>query len=275
MIRVASMKSDSVTDAHRPDTVEANQASVERAILHMKQHIDEPLDLDGIARIAAVSKFHFVRVFDQVTGITPHYFLACLRMQRAKEILLNSDTSITDVCMAVGYASLGTFSRTFNELVGVSPQEFRALPRRISAKQFASAIWRYLAARPKISGPALEGTVEGSRVPRGFTFVGTFIRGVPQGVPYSGTVLVAGGTFKIERPTISEYHLMAALVPFSASLTEMAVNLPISMVASQRVQNGMTGGSNKPHLRLRPLRTTDPPIVLALQALPPLMAFTT
>jgi AraC family transcriptional regulator len=268
------MKSDSVMDTHRPNTVEANQASVERAILHMKQHIDEPLDLDGIAQIAAVSKFHFVRVFDQVTGITPHYFLACLRMQRAKEILQNSDTSITDVCLAVGYTSLGTFSRTFSELVGVSPQEFRALPRRISAKQFATAIWRYSAARKIFSGPPLEGVVEGSRAPRGFTFVGTFIRGVPQGVPYSGTVLVAGGRFRIERPTMPEFHLMAALVPFTASLTEMAANLPISMVASLRVQNGMISESNKPRLRLRPLRTTDPPIVLALQALPPLRAFT-
>ncbi len=265
------MKSDSHTDTHRPDTVEANQASVERAILHMKQQIDEPLDLDGIARIAGVSKFHFVRVFNHVTGITPHYFLACLRMQRAKEILLNSDTSITDVCMAVGYASLGTFSRTFSELVGVSPQEFRALPRRISAKQFATAIWRYLAARQKISGPPLEGVVEGARVPRGFTFVGTFIRAVPQGVPYSGTVLVTSGSFRIERPAGSQFHLMAALVPF-ASLTEMAANLPISMVASQRVRNETTDGSNKPRLQLRPLRMTDPPIVLALQALPPLRA---
>ena len=267
------MKNDSVMDTHRPDTVEANQASVERAILHMRQHIDEPLDLDGIARIAAVSKFHFVRVFDQVTGITPHYFLACLRMQRAKEILLKSDTSITDVCLAVGYASLGTFSRTFSELVGVSPQEFRALPRRLSAKQFATAIWRYLSARRKISGPTLEGVVEGAHAPRGFTFVGTFIRGVPQGVPYSGTVLVARGAFQIEQPSMPEFHLMAALVPFTASLTEMAVNLPISMVASLRVRRAVTGESNKPRLRLRPLRTTDPPIVLALQALPPLRAF--
>jgi AraC-like DNA-binding protein len=266
------MKTDSVMETHRAGTVEANQTSVERAIHHMKEHLDEPLDLDGIARIAGISKFHFVRVFDEVTGITPHYFLACLRMQRAKEILLNSDTSITDVCLAVGYASLGTFSRTFSELVGVSPQEFRAMPKRLTAKQFATAIWIYLAGRRTISGPRLEGVVEGPRAPRGFTFVGTFIRGVPQGVPYSGTVMVTRGTFRIERPAIPEFHLMAALVPFTASLTEMAANLPISMVASLRVQNKMTGEPEKFLLRLRPLRPTDPPIVLALPALPPLRA---
>lgn len=268
------MKTDSTFDTRREDTVEANQTSVQRAIHHMKEHLDEPMDLDGIARIAAVSKFHLVRVFDEVTGITPHYFLACLRMQRAKELLLSSDASITDVCLAVGYASLGTFSRTFSELVGLSPQEFRAMPKRLTAKQFATAIWLYLAAPRKIAGPLLEGVVEGPRMLRGFTFVGSFVRGVPQGVPFSGTVLVAGGSFKIERPTLPEFHLMAALVPFSASLADMAANLPISMVASLRVRNDLTGGATKSRLRLRPLRPTDPPIVLALPALPPLRATT-
>jgi hypothetical protein len=67
-----------------------------------------------------------------------------------------------------------------------------------------------------------------------------------------------------------EFHLMAALVPLSASLTEMAANIPISLVASLRVQNDQAGVAARPRLQLRPLRPTDPPIVLALPALPPL-----
>jgi AraC-like DNA-binding protein len=254
--------------SHRADTVEAYQVSVERAIAHMKTHLAEELELDGIARIAAISKFHLVRVFDKITGTTPHHFLACLRMQRAKELLLNSDVSITDVCLEVGYASLGTFSRTFSNLVGVSPQEFRAMPRRLTSKQFATAIWRYLAARGKLAGPQLEGLVEGPARPRGFTFVGTFTRGVPQGVPFSGTVMISHGRFRIERPAVPEFHLLAALVPLSANLTQMVANIPVSLVASLRVQNGEN--DDPPRLRLRPLRLTDPPIVLALPALPPL-----
>jgi AraC-like DNA-binding protein len=265
------MKTDFATDTRRADTVEANQTSVERAIRHMKEHFEEPLDLDEIARIAAVSKFHLVRVFDEVTGTTPHHFLACLRMQRAKKLLLSSESSVTDICMEVGYTSLGSFSKTFSELVGVSPQEFRAMPKRLTAKQFATAIWRYLASRRKISGPVLEGVIEGPRKPRGFTFVGTFTRGVPLGVPYSGTVMVTRGTFCIERPTVPEFHLMAVLVPFTASLTDMVSDIPVSLVASLRVQNGPADAVAKPHLHLRPLRLTDPPIVLALPALPPLL----
>jgi len=67
---------------------------------------------------------------------------------------------------------------------------------------------------------------------------------------------------------MEEFHLLAALVPLSADLTSMMVNIPISLVASLRVQAGQA--ASKPRLHLRPLRPTDPPIVLALPALPPL-----
>ena len=236
----------------------------------MKQHLEEPLDLDHLAHIAAISKFHLVRVFDEITGTTPHHFLACLRMQRAKELLLKQGSTITDVCMEVGYASLGTFSKTFSTLVGISPQEFRAMPKRLTLGRFAKAVWKFLATDRKVSGPALEGTITGPPRPRGFIFVGTFTGGVPQGVPFSGTVLVKPGAFRIERPKLPEFHLMAVLVPFTANLSAMIANLPVGLVASQRVQNQEAGRPGKPCLRLRPLRSTDPPIVLALPALPPL-----
>jgi AraC-like DNA-binding protein len=255
---------------HRGETIEAYEAAVVRAIHHMKEHLEAPLDLDELARIVAISKFHLVRVFDEITGTTPHHFLSCLRVQRAKELLLKTDASITEVCLEVGYNSLGTFSNTFSELVGVSPQAFRALPKRMTAAQFATTIWRYLAARKKISGPVMEGVVEGPRSPKGFIFVGTFTSGVPLGVPFSGTVMVGRGKFRIERPAVREFHLLAALVPLSAKLAEMVVNIPISYVASARVQNDLGVPPEKHVLRLRPLRPTDPPIVMALPALPPL-----
>src|SRR5881394_974366 len=173
---------------HREDTADAYQKAVERVIRHMKQQFADPLDLDAISEIAAVSKFHFVRVFDELTGTTPHHFLACLRMQRAKELLLHSDFSITEICLEVGYNSLGSFSKTFSFLVGMSPQEFRTMPRRLDAMQFSGAVFRFLASRRKEPGPHLEGIIEGPARPKGFTFVGTFTRGVPQGVPDSGTV---------------------------------------------------------------------------------------
>ena len=263
------IKSDLAADAHRGDTFEAYRTAVERAIAYMKEHLTKPLDLDQLARVAAVSKFHLVRVFGEMTGISQIYFLACLRIQCAKELLLAPRASVTDVCSEVGYTSLGSFSTTFRELVGLSPEAFRALPKRLTVKQFASAVWGYLASDHKVSGPALEGTVENPSSSRGFIFTGTFTRGVPQGVPFSGTVMVKPGAFRIERPDLSEFYLMAVLVPFTANLSAMVATLPVGLVASLRLSDANKGRAEKPRLRLRPLRATDPPILLALPALPP------
>jgi len=272
--RTAHLSSDAaqlpLTAPHKADTVEAYRKAVERVVGHMRSRLEEPLDLERLAQIAAISKFHLVRVFDEITGTTPHHFLACLRMQRAKELLLKPGASITEVCLEVGYASLGTFSKTFSALVGVSPQQFRAMPKRLTLSRFARAVWKYLAADRTISGPALEGTITGPSRPRGFIFVGAFTGGVPQGVPYSGTVLLKPGAFRIEHPRLPEFHLMAVLVPFSAKLSAMIANLPVGLVASLRLQNQDAHRAVRPSLRLRPLRPTDPPILLALPALPPL-----
>src|SRR4051794_22706959 len=115
--------------AHRADTAEAHQIIVQRVVAHMRAHLDEALTLDELARLASTSKFHLVRIFEEVSGTSPHHFLTCLRLERAKDLLLNSDYSITDVCLEVGYSSHGTFSRTFAFSVGISPTEFRSSGR--------------------------------------------------------------------------------------------------------------------------------------------------
>jgi len=257
------------TTLHRAGTVEVHATAVERVIAHMKLHLEDAFDLDQIAQLAAISKFHFVRVFEEVTGTTPHHFLACLRIQWAKELLLNSQSPITDICFEVGYTSLGSFSTTFSALVGVSPQQFRTLPKRLTPTQFVKAIWHFLASKRKIAGRVLEGVIEGPGKARGFTFVGAFTTGVPQGMPFSGTVLLAPGKFRIQRPEAPEFHLLGAFIPLSADLSTIVTTLPVKMVASARVENTGAGAPGKPRLRLRPLRLTDPPIVLALPALTP------
>jgi len=254
---------------HRTDTVEAHQAAIERVVNYMKTHLEEPLDLNRLAVVAAISKFHFVRVFEEATGTTPHHFLGCLRIQRAKERLLHSEASITEICMEVGYTSLGSFSQTFTELVGVSPTEFRALPTHLTPRDFANAVRRFIAAYRKIPGRQLEGVIEAPPKPRGFIFVGAFTKGVPTGVPNSGTVQLRPGTFRIAQPATPEFHLLAVLIPFSANLTELVVNLPIGLVASLRVQRSEATAPFTPRLSLRPMRPTDPPIVVALPALLP------
>jgi AraC family transcriptional regulator len=257
------------TSLHRVATVEAYEATVERVVAHMRLHLEEPFDLDHISQLAAVSKFHFVRIFEEITGTSPHHFLACLRVQRAKELLLNSTESITEICLQVGYNSLGSFSTTFSALVGLSPRQFRRLPKRLTPTQFAKAVWHFLASRHRVSGRALEGVVEGARRLRGFIFIGTFTSGVPQGMPISGTVLLRPGKFRIQWPDVPDFYVLGASIPLSAALSTIVTTLPIRMVASAHVQHSDAGATVRPHLRLRPIRPTDPPLVLALPALAP------
>ena len=151
----------------------------------------------------------------------------------------------------------------------VSPQQFRTLLKRLTPTQFAKAIWHFLASKRKIAGRVLEGVIEGPGKARGFTFVGTFTTGVPQGMPFSGTVLLAPGAFRIQRPEVPEFHLLAAYIPLSADLSTIVTTLLVKMVASARMHSPDDGALARPRLRLRPLRLTDPPIVLALPALSP------
>jgi transcriptional regulator GlxA family with amidase domain len=85
----------------------------------------EPLDLDGLARAAGVSKYHFLRCFAAAYGETPMQYVTRRRIERAADLLRATNLTVTEVCTLVGYASLGTFSRRFTELVGISPSEYQ------------------------------------------------------------------------------------------------------------------------------------------------------
>ncbi len=85
----------------------------------------EPLDLDAMAREAGYSRYHFARAFRAAYGETPRTYLTRRRIERAKTLLRTANLSITEICLLVGFASLGSFSARFRELVGRSPSEYR------------------------------------------------------------------------------------------------------------------------------------------------------
>jgi len=96
-----------------------------RARDHIDRHYDEPLDLDVLARVAGVSKSHFVRSFEAAYGETPIRYLTRRRVERAQDLLRGANLTVTEVCMLVGFASLGSFSSRFRQLVGESPLAYR------------------------------------------------------------------------------------------------------------------------------------------------------
>ena len=100
-----------------------------RRLLRARDAMDrtyaEPLDVPSLARIARVSEAHFIRTFRATFGETPHRYLQRRRVERSMWLLRETDRSVTDICLDVGFNSLGTFSRTFRDIVGVSPIAFR------------------------------------------------------------------------------------------------------------------------------------------------------
>ncbi|MCK9494032.1 MAG: AraC family transcriptional regulator [Dehalococcoidia bacterium] len=91
----------------------------------MDRAYSEPLDVRALASIACVSEAHFIRVFRATFGETPHRYLQRRRVERAMHLLRESDRSITEICLDVGFSSLGTFSRTFTSIVGQTPSAYR------------------------------------------------------------------------------------------------------------------------------------------------------
>jgi len=85
----------------------------------------QPLDIPALARIAVVSEAHFIRTFHATFGETPHRYLQRRRVERSMFLLRETTRSVTDICLDVGFTSLGTFSRTFREIVGESPSAYR------------------------------------------------------------------------------------------------------------------------------------------------------
>lgn len=93
------------------------------------------ITIQQISQKAAFSPYHFIRLFYRVYKQTPHQYLIQKRLDRAKELLRLSDLSITQICLEVGFESLGSFSSRFRTSTGLSPSEYR----KKSAKQAGHA----------------------------------------------------------------------------------------------------------------------------------------
>jgi AraC-like DNA-binding protein len=90
---------------------------------------DRPMTIDEVARAAAMSPFHFIRQFSALFGDTPHQIRIQSQLDRAKHLLARGDHSVTDVCMDVGFSSLGSFSDLFARRIGMPPSAYRRRAR--------------------------------------------------------------------------------------------------------------------------------------------------
>jgi len=99
------------------------------AALWIEANSHREIELEDVARKAAISPFHFLRAFSAVLGVTPHQYLLRSRLRRAARLLADDDKAVTDIAYDVGFGDLSNFVRTFHRAAGVSPNKFRQASR--------------------------------------------------------------------------------------------------------------------------------------------------
>jgi AraC-like DNA-binding protein len=158
-------------------------SAIERAIARIWEGYSEPLSLSDIATSAILSRFHFSRVFRDATGVSPVRYLFAVRIYQAKRLLASTSLSVTEISLAVGYNSLGSFTNRFTDSVGASPSRFRRMCR--------DGIW------PLTDAPGLtagrDGTISGAvSLPAEYqaarVYVGAFPTPIVQCRPVSATI---------------------------------------------------------------------------------------
>jgi AraC-like DNA-binding protein len=94
-----------------------------QAKLFIDAHFREKINLDEIAEEASFSRFHFIRLFRQAYGDTPHQYVMSLRMREAENLMGNPARRIQDICFEIGFESVGTFTTQFTKNYGMTPRE--------------------------------------------------------------------------------------------------------------------------------------------------------
>jgi AraC family transcriptional regulator len=259
--------------SRKEDTELSRHQAVRESIAMMRSHFQAPLTLQDIAKSVQLSPFHFNRIFRSITGTPPSVYLAALRIEQAKKLLLRTNLSVTCVCFDVGYNSLGTFTTRFTQFVGVNPTRLRQMSRDESVLAFFQN-WDYL--RNNLSTfthPLARGTIKGSITVSqpffdGLIFIGIFTNPIPQGQPISCTVLAEPGNFALPSLPEGKYYLFAMALPKSAdfiSMLEAGSSLRCSRQYQVSFECGRTHESID--LILNPMHWTDAPILLAVPLL--------
>jgi AraC family transcriptional regulator len=111
----------------------ADSRRISRVLRHIEMHATEAIDLAGLATVACMSKYHFLRSFRRSTGVTPHQYLLGLRLRRAAQRLCSSRDPVSTIAFDTGFGDLSTFNASFRARFGASPGSFRSAYGRLIA----------------------------------------------------------------------------------------------------------------------------------------------
>lgn len=125
--RIAAPQARKTSEDANPSARDRRRAV--EAALWMEAHAAEPVALEGAAREAGLSPFHFLRLFARVIGATPHQYVVRSRLRRAARLLADEERPVTDVALEAGFSDLSNFVRTFHRAAGITPTGFRRAAR--------------------------------------------------------------------------------------------------------------------------------------------------
>jgi AraC-like DNA-binding protein len=239
---------------------ESIQRAVNRAIIAMRENLGEQLTVDDIARAAMFSKFHFTRIFQRATGVSPGRFLSALRLQRAKHLLVSTSLNVADISLRVGYNSVGTFSTRFSKSVGMSPTAYRK--RAGFAPQISPdpTFGREHRSTALVYGRVWPAQADAT------VFVGLFPDRIPQGRPVRCTILFGHGQYRFDRVPPGTWYLLAQSVTGDARAVTGALDGVDDLISV--ATRGPLAISRytimRADLGLKPVDTLDPPVLLAL-----------
>ncbi|MER5337005.1 helix-turn-helix transcriptional regulator [Micromonospora sp. NPDC002717] len=231
----------------------------------MRERLAEPLTIDDLATAAMFSRYHFSRLFRRLTGISPGRFLAAIRIQEAKRLLISTSLTVAAISTSVGYTSLGTFSSRFHRSVGISPAAYRRhrYPQALPTEQTTPA---------RTGGATITGEVR-TFCPRFAApiFIGLFPDAIAEGRPASWAVMDRPGPYQLSGVTPGSWYLIAhSLRGRNVAASDPDQIDQVTAVARYGPVRIAGGGSiQATEMTVRPPRDFDPPALLSLLDLPP------
>ena len=241
---------------------------IERAVSAIYERYGEPIHLEELARTAMLSKFHFLRVFRCVTGVTPGRFLSAVRLQEAKRLLLTTSFNVAYISAQVGYSGTGTFTRRFTESVGLSPTQYRKMSRgdlSVHVKRTAPQMMT------KVCG-SISGTIDAVGVPLSEIYIGAFDSPILQGHPAASAAVPEPGTFRLNSVPPGTWYVHAVArgahlptAPYRDQPLLVDTVGPIVVRPNRQLELDVT---------VRPMDWSRPPILFALPGMDPIPSTT-